>query len=63
MRASRCPTRLSRNGALFSRDKRLRVHWLPSRHMSEPYYGWAVDAVEGLNWLVDLDDWAFRETP
>jgi hypothetical protein len=28
--------------------------------MSEPYYGWAVDAVEGLNWLVDLDDWAFR---
>lgn len=27
--------------------------------MSEPYYGWAVDALDGLNWLVDLDDWAF----
>jgi hypothetical protein len=27
--------------------------------MSEPYYGWALDAVEGLRWLVDLDDWAF----
>jgi hypothetical protein len=30
--------------------------------MSEPYYGWAVDAVEGLRWLVDLDDWAFSGT-
>jgi hypothetical protein len=30
--------------------------------MSEPYYGWAVDAIEGLNWLVDLDDWAFHGT-
>jgi hypothetical protein len=27
--------------------------------VSEPYYGWAVDAVEGLDWLVELDDWAF----
>ena len=27
--------------------------------MSEPYYGWALDAVQGLRWLVDLDDWAF----
>ena len=27
--------------------------------MSEPYYGWAVDAVEGLRWLVYVDDWAF----
>jgi hypothetical protein len=30
--------------------------------MSEPYYGWAVDAVEGLRWLVDLDDCAFSGT-
>lgn len=28
--------------------------------MSEPYYGWAVDAVEGLRWLVRIDDWAFE---
>jgi hypothetical protein len=27
--------------------------------MSEPYYGWALDAVEGLRWLVHVDDWAF----
>lgn len=27
--------------------------------MSEPYYGWALDAVQGLRWLIDLDDWAF----
>jgi hypothetical protein len=30
--------------------------------MSEPYYGWALDAVEGLRWLVDLDDCAFSDT-
>ncbi|MGH2974757.1 MAG: hypothetical protein ACRDLL_07815 [Solirubrobacterales bacterium] len=28
--------------------------------MSEPYYGWALDAVEGLRWLVGVDDWAFE---
>ena len=27
--------------------------------MSEPYYGWALDAVNGLRWLVHVDDWAF----
>jgi hypothetical protein len=27
--------------------------------MSEPYYGWAVDAVDGLRWLIDADEWAF----
>jgi hypothetical protein len=27
--------------------------------MSEPYYGWPLDAVEGLGWLVHVDDWAF----
>jgi hypothetical protein len=27
--------------------------------MSEPYYGWAVDAVDGLRWLVHVDEWAF----
>ena len=28
--------------------------------MGEPYFGWAVDAVESLRWLADVDDWAFR---
>lgn len=27
--------------------------------MSEPYYGWAAEAVEGLHWLTDVDEWAF----
>jgi hypothetical protein len=27
--------------------------------VSQPYYGWALDAVEGLRWLVHVDDWAF----
>lgn len=27
--------------------------------MGEPYYGWAVDAVEGLRWLAHVDGWAF----
>jgi hypothetical protein len=27
--------------------------------MREPFYGWAADAVDGLEWLVELDDWAF----
>lgn len=27
--------------------------------MAEPYYGWALDAVEGLRWLAAIDDWAF----
>jgi hypothetical protein len=26
--------------------------------MSEPYFGWAVEAVEGLHWLADIDEWA-----
>jgi hypothetical protein len=29
--------------------------------MSEPYYGWAVDAVDGLRWLADIDEWAFAD--
>ena len=31
--------------------------------MSEPYYGWAVDAVEGLRWLCYVDEWAFERSP
>jgi hypothetical protein len=31
--------------------------------MSEPYYGWAVDAVEGLRWLRYVDEWAFERFP
>ena len=27
--------------------------------MSGPSYDWALDAVEGLRWLVHVDDWAF----
>ncbi|MDA0167680.1 hypothetical protein OJ998_01165 [Solirubrobacter taibaiensis] len=27
--------------------------------MREPFFGWAADAVDGLEWLVELDDWAF----
>lgn len=29
--------------------------------MSEPYYGWAVDALDGLRWLAHLDEWAFAD--
>lgn len=31
--------------------------------MSEPYFGWALDAVEGLRWLTYLDEWAFERSP
>jgi hypothetical protein len=27
--------------------------------MREPYYGWAIDAVDGLRWLAHVDEWAF----
>jgi hypothetical protein len=30
--------------------------------VSEPYYGWAVDAVESLRWLLRVDNWAFHES-
>ncbi len=28
--------------------------------MSEPYYGWAVDAVKSLHWLKEIDGCAFE---
>lgn len=31
-----------------------------SRTLRDPYFGWALDALEGLDWLVEIDDRAFE---